>query len=121
MAGVRCTVVGTTSSSLVDPRAGHGVILTSANGGASWTQQSVKGSAASLADVSCTAINTCVAVGSSVATAAYQGVMILTGSTQKPWSRSSLVATAQPLSAVSCASTSQCVAVGESVSEYFAT
>jgi hypothetical protein len=119
--GVRCTAVGTTSSSLVDPRSGHGVILTTANGGASWAQQPISGSVASLADISCTAINTCVAVGTSVATVADQGVMILTGSNHKPWSRSSLVSTPQPLSAVSCASTSQCVAVGESVSEYFAT
>jgi hypothetical protein len=121
VAGVRCTAVGTTSSSLVDPRSGHGVILTTANGGASWVQQSMSGSVASLADVSCTAVNTCVAVGTSVGTVADQGVMILTGSTRNPWSRSSLVSTPQPLSAVSCASTSQCVAVGESVSEYFAT
>ena len=64
VAGVRCTAVGTTSSSLVDPRSGHGVILTTANGGASWTQQPISGSVASLADVSCTAVNTCVAVGS---------------------------------------------------------
>ncbi len=121
VAGVRCTAVGTTSSSLVDPRAGHGVILTTANGGATWTQPKVSPSAASLADISCTAINTCVAVGTSVTTAADQGVMILTGPDQKPWSRASLVSTPSPLSAVSCASTSRCVAVGESVGEYFAT
>ena len=121
VAGVRCAAVGTTSSSLVDPRSGHGVILTTANGGATWTLQPISGSVASLADVSCTAVNTCVAVGTSVTTLADQGVMILTGSTRNPWSRSSLVSTPQPLSAVSCASTSQCVAVGESVSEYFAT
>ncbi len=41
VAGVDCVVVGTTSSTLDAVRSGRGVILTSANGGGSWTSESV--------------------------------------------------------------------------------
>ena len=66
--GVRCTVVGTTANTLDAARAGHGLIFTTANGGATWSSQTVTAMSASLNGVSCTAIGTCVTVGSSVAT-----------------------------------------------------
>jgi photosystem II stability/assembly factor-like uncharacterized protein len=116
--GARCTVVGTTATSLTAVRSGHGVILTTDNGGADWTSQSVTPSAASLMDVSCPAIGSCVAVGSSVATVPEAGLVILTGAPSNPWKRPAVVGSPQALSAVSCLSDSQCIAVGESISEY---
>jgi hypothetical protein len=118
VAGARCTVVGTTASSAGGARTGHGLILTSTNGGARWTDQSVVATSASLMDVSCPAIGSCVAVGSAVVTSAQAGVAIFTGSTDHPWSNAAVVTSAQPLSAVSCLADSRCVVVGESTSEH---
>lgn len=120
VAGVRCTVVGTTATSLVAARSGHGLILTTDNGGATWTNQSVTPTSASLVGVSCPAIGSCVAVGSSVATSSQAGLVILTGSQQRPWKRPAVVGSPQPLTAVSCLTNSQCVVVGEAISEHLA-
>jgi hypothetical protein len=118
VAGARCTVVGTTARSPGSARTGHGLILTSTNGGARWTNQPVAATTAALTDVSCPALDSCVAVGSSVATAALAGVAIFSGSTDHPWKNAAVVGSAQPLSAVSCVSNSRCVVVGESTSEH---
>jgi hypothetical protein len=118
VAGVRCTVVGTTSTVLNGARTGHGVIITTDNGGARWSNQSVPIAAAALRAVTCTSIGSCVAVGSSVATSAQAGVVILTGSANHPWKQAALVGLAQPLSAVSCVSNTRCVLVGESISAH---
>ncbi|MBF6557065.1 MAG: hypothetical protein IVW52_13035 [Acidimicrobiales bacterium] len=118
VAGARCTVVGTTARSPGIARSGHGLILTSTNGGAHWTNQPVVATAAALTDVSCPALDSCVAVGSSVATATQAGVAVFTGSTDHPWKNAAVVGSAQPLSAVSCVSNSRCVVVGESTSEH---
>jgi hypothetical protein len=118
VAGARCTVVGTTARSPGGARTGHGLILTSTNGGARWTNQPVVATTAALTDVSCPALDSCVAVGSSVATATQAGVAIFTGSTDHPWKNAAVVGSAQPLSAVSCVSNSRCVVVGESTSEH---
>ena len=77
--GARCTVVGTTADILDVARAGHGLIFTTANGGATWSSQTVTSLSASLNGVSCTAIGTCVTVGSSVATSPQAGLVIVTG------------------------------------------
>ena len=118
VAGVRCTVVGTTATSLSGSRSGHGLVLTTDNGGARWSSQPVTASAAALRDVSCTAVDACVAVGSSVASSAPAGVLVLTGSTDRPWKQAAAVSAPQSLSGVSCVSTSRCVVVGESISEH---
>jgi hypothetical protein len=118
-AGINCAVVGTTATSLDAGRSGQGVILTTGNGGATWTDQSVT-AAASLMDVSCTGIGSCVAVGSSVSSSSNAGLVVLTGSVQHPWQRPAVVGAPQPLTAVNCQSSSQCVVVGESILEHLA-
>jgi hypothetical protein len=118
VAGVRCTVVGTTATGVNSTRSGRGVLLTSDNGGAAWTTQAVTPSSASLSDVSCTAIDTCVAVGSTGRTSATAGLIILTGQAGDPWHGPAVVPSPQSLSAVSCVSLSACVVVGESISEH---
>ncbi len=118
--GVRCLVVGTTADTLNGARIGHGLLFTTDNGGATWSSQTVTPQSASLTGVSCTAINTCVAVGSSVLAAPQAGLMIVSGSPADPWKSPSVVGAPQPLTAVSCTSTSRCVAVGESISEHLA-
>ena len=119
VAGITCTVVGTTATSLDAERSGQGVILTTGNGGATWTDQTLA-TAASLMDVSCTGIGSCVAVGTSVSSSTGAGLAVLTGSPQHPWQRPAVVGAPQPLTAVSCQSSSQCVVVGESILEYLA-
>jgi hypothetical protein len=116
--GVRCTVVGTTANTLNGTRTGHGLLLTTDNGGAGWSEQPVSTTSASLTDVSCTAIGSCVVVGDSVATSSQAGVVILTGPPAQPWKRPATVGSPVPLTAVSCISTSRCVVVGESFSEH---
>ncbi len=118
VAGARCTVVGTTSTSLNGARTGHGILLTSANGGASWADRAVTPSSASLADVSCTAIGSCVTVGSTPSASAAAGLIILTGPATSPWKSPATLAAPQPLTAVSCTSLAACVVVGESISEH---
>jgi hypothetical protein len=118
VAGVHCVVVGTTANTLSSSRTGHGLVLTTATGGASWSNQPVPAVAAALIDVACTSVDACVAVGSSVASSPQAGVVVFTGSSDHPWRPALAVGSAQPLSAVHCTSTSRCVLVGESVSEH---
>jgi hypothetical protein len=113
--GVRCTVVGTTATTLDAARVGHGLMFTTDNGGATWSSQPLDATSASLNDVSCAAVGACVAVGSSVATVAQAGVVLVSGSRSSPWRRPAWVGLPQPLTAVSCVSVSHCVAVGESI------
>ena len=120
VAGTWCVAVGTTADTLTGVRTGHGVILTSANGGASWSSQPVTPSAAELMGVSCTAVDSCVAVGSAVALATHAGVAVLTASAGHPWRSAAVVASPQELTATSCISLSQCVLVGESIGEHLA-
>ncbi|MGH9079531.1 MAG: WD40/YVTN/BNR-like repeat-containing protein [Acidimicrobiales bacterium] len=118
VAGVHCTVVGTTSDTPDMARTGRGVILTTGNGGAAWSARTVPASSASLTGVSCTAIDSCVMVGSTVSTSARAGSVILTGPTGSQWKRTAEVDAPQPLTGVSCLSQSRCVVVGESISEH---
>jgi hypothetical protein len=120
VAGVHCTVVGTTAATLNGARSGRGLVLTTSNGGARWTTQPVTSTSAALMDVSCPSIGSCVAVGSSVATSPHAGLAILTGSTDHPWKHPAVVGLALSLSAVACTSNSSCVVVGESISEHLA-
>jgi hypothetical protein len=120
VAGANCTVVGTTANTLNGTRTGHGLLLTTENGGASWSVRPVSAASASLADVSCTAIGSCVAVGDSVATSNQAGMVILSGAPTQPWKKPAVVGAPLPLTAVSCVSSSRCVVVGESFSEHLA-
>ena len=116
--GAFCVAVGTTAGSVTGTRTGHGVVLTSADGGASWSSQPVVASAAALMGVSCTAVNSCVAVGSSVALEPQAGLVVLTGPVGHTWRKAATVPSTQALTAVSCTTASRCVAVGESISEH---
>jgi hypothetical protein len=120
VAGARCTVVGTTANSVTSSRSGHGVVLTSDNGGAVWTSPVVPISSASLAGVSCVAVGECVAVGSTVAASMPAGMIILTSSASDPWKGAAVVDSPQSLAAVSCLSLADCVVVGESIIEFLA-
>ncbi len=120
VAGANCVVVGTTSNTLNATRTGHGVLLTTADGGTAWSSRPVPATTASLAGVSCTGIDMCVMVGSTVSTSARAGSLLLTGPAGRPWKGASEVGAPQPLTAVSCVSPSRCVLVGESISEHLA-
>lgn len=116
--GAWCVAVGTSAATVTGTRTGRGVILTTVNGGASWSSQPVAPQAAAVMGVSCTAVNSCVAVGSAVALEAQAGVVVLTGPSAHPWKRAAAVSSPQVLTAVSCTSTSRCVMVGESISQH---
>ncbi len=115
--GAWCAAVGTSEATVTGTRAGHAVVLTTANGGMTWSPQPVAPGAATLMGVSCTAVNSCVAVGTAVALEPQAGVVVLTGSSGHPWRRAAGVFAPQALTAVSCTSTSRCVIVGESISQ----
>ena len=118
VAGANCVVVGTTSNTLNATRAGHGVLLTTTDGGAAWSSRPVPATTASLAGVSCTGIDMCAMVGSAVSTSTPAGSVLLTGPAGTPWKGASEVGAPQPLTGVSCVSQSRCVLVGESISEH---
>jgi hypothetical protein len=118
LAGAHCVVVGTTSGTLDATRTGHGVILTTADGGLHWSSRLVPAATASLAGVSCTGDDSCVMVGSSVSTSAMAGTIILTGPAGSPWKSMAGLGAPQPLTGVSCVSLSRCLVVGESISEH---
>jgi hypothetical protein len=119
-----CVVVGSTDGTLGATRAGAGIVLTSPDGGGSWSKAPVSGFVASLADVSCVAVGSCVTVGNSVAGMPQAGIVVLTGHDNgKPdstWKAAATVGSPQSLSSVSCTSMSACVLVGESTSLHLA-
>ncbi len=116
--GVDCAAVGTTNGGLNGVRTGHGVILTTSDGGAKWTTRQVSKLSAALMGIACTAPGSCVAVGSTGAAWPQGGVAIMTGPVAEAWRKAAVVGSPQPLTAVSCVSTSRCVVVGESISEH---
>ncbi len=116
--GAHCTAAGTTSTTFDATRSGHGVIITTNNGGVTWSSQPVPASVAALMDVSCTGVGSCVLVGSSGSSSDQAGTVILTGPAGAPWKGAAQVGVAQSLTAVSCVSQSRCVVVGESISEH---
>ena len=121
VSGTWCVAVGTTASTGTGTRTGHGVILTTTDGGTLWSSQVVSATSASLMGVSCPAFKTCVAVGSAVGLAPEAGLSILTGPVGHPWKRAAAVTSPQVLTAVSCLSLSDCVLVGESISQHLST
>jgi hypothetical protein len=120
VAGVRCTVVGTTATVSTSPRTGNGVVLTTADGGATWTDQPVPATVAQLLGVSCIGASACLAVGNSPAASTTAGVTLATGSPAQPWAQAVAVASPQPLAGVWCVSGSHCVAVGEAMAAHLA-
>lgn len=117
-AAASCTAVGTTATVLGAARTGQGVVLTSADGGASWASDPVTPTSADLLAVSCGA-GPCVAVGTAVASTPAAGLVVLTASGTRPgtsWRSAAVAPVALPLTGVACVSLSSCVVVGESVS-----
>ncbi|HWE71002.1 MAG TPA: hypothetical protein VG205_11590 [Acidimicrobiales bacterium] len=117
LAGVRCAVVGTTATTPNVARIGHGLVFTTANGGATWASQPAPTSVAAFFGVWCIGVDTCAAVGSAVASSPTAGVLLFTGSAAKPWKGATTITSPEPLLGMACTSSSQCVAVGESVIE----
>ncbi len=115
--GYRCAVVGTTSTTLGAARSGRGVILTTTNGGSSWTAERVPAEAASFTGLACPASGACAAVGTTTPTVAGSGLVVLTGDGNDPWTRSVTLTVPQPLAAVSCPATAHCVMGGVAVTE----
>ena len=116
--GVWCAAVGTSAATITGTRTGHGVIMTTLDGGTIWSSQKVAPGAAALLGVSCTAVDSCVAVGSAVGLEPQAGMAVLTGPTAHPWKKAAAVFAPQALTAVSCTSASRCLMVGESISEH---
>ena len=115
-----CAAVGTTATVLGGARSGRGVVVTSANGGATWSSAPVTSTAADFLAVSCGA-GPCVAVGTTVATAPQGGVVALTASaagSASAWRQAAVAPVALPLTGVSCVTLAACVMVGESVSAH---
>lgn len=115
--GFECTVVGTTATTLNGARTGHGVIITTTNGGSTWTPEPVPATAAAFTDVSCPVTGSCVVVGTSLAATPEAGLVVLTGHVPNVWKRADSVAVSQPVAAVSCPTLGHCVMAGETVSE----
>ena len=119
---ISCTAVGTTSTVVGGARVGQGVVLTTGDGGGSWSAEPVESTAADLLGVSCSA-GSCVAVGTTVKTTSQAGAVLLAGAaggTGSVWHRASEANVALPLSAISCVQLSTCVMVGESISAQLA-
>lgn len=114
----QCVVVGTTSDTLNGVRSGLGMILITTDGGLHWSTRQVPAAIASLADVSCTGVNSCVMVGSTVSSTTSAGSVLLTGPAGSEWHSLASVTLSQPLTGVSCSSQSHCVLVGESITEH---
>ena len=118
VAGASCVAVGTSAVAQGQTRTGHGLILASANGGASWTSEPVPGAVATLFDVSCPSIGSCAAVGSTPAASTQAGVTVLTGAGPTPWQHPTVVTMPLAVSGVSCLSTSSCAVVGGAYTAY---
>ena len=118
VAGASCVAVGTSAVAQGQTRTGHGLILASANGGASWTSEPVPAAVATLFDVSCPSIGSCAAVGSTPAASTQAGVTVLTGPSPTPWQHPTVVTMPLAVSGVSCLSTSSCAVVGGAYTAY---
>ena len=120
---VDCTAVGTTSTTTGVSRAGQGLVLTTATGGATWAPAPVTATASALLAVSCGA-GPCVAVGTTVPAAPQPGLAVLSqsaGTGASGWRRAAVAGAPLPLTGVSCRSLTACVVVGESVSAHLST
>jgi len=80
-----------------------GMVLTSSDGGATWSQRSVPAGVGALAAISCPAAGTCTAVGGTTVISTTNG-----GAT---WTEATVGQSS--LTAVSCPSTAECVVAGE--------
>ncbi|HVB93973.1 MAG TPA: hypothetical protein VND67_06620 [Acidimicrobiales bacterium] len=118
VAGAGCVAVGTSAVAQGQTRTGHGLILVSANGGASWTSEPVPSAVATLFAVSCPSIGSCAAVGSTPAASIQAGVTVLTGASQTPWQHPTVITMPLAVSGVSCLSTSKCAVVGGAYTAY---
>ncbi|MDA8057809.1 MAG: hypothetical protein M0032_07535 [Actinomycetota bacterium] len=112
-----CVVAGTTGTTFGDPRVGSAVLLTSSDGGASWTPQAIGSSIASLTSVSCPTSSACVAAGSTTATTPQAGVLVLTGGDGQPWASARTQLVPEAPVALSCPALGHCLGAGGPVLE----
>ncbi|MDA8342693.1 MAG: sialidase family protein, partial [Actinomycetota bacterium] len=98
-----CVAVGTVSTrvSFFDVVDVSAAILTSTDGGVTWTSQSVPNGVTQLAAVSCPSTTSCVAVGSAILTSTDGGVT---------WTSQSVPSGVTQLAGAACPSTTSCVA-----------
>jgi hypothetical protein len=118
VAGATCVAVGTSAVAQGQTRTGHGLILSSSDGGTSWTSEPVPSVVATLFDVSCPSIGTCAAVGRTSGASAHAGVTVLTRASNTPWQHPTVVTMPLAVSGVSCLSTSTCAVVGGAYTAY---
>lgn len=113
--GFECTAVGTTATAVNSTRTGHGVVLTTPNGGSSWTGERVPSTAASFAGISCPTAGACAVVGTTVTAAPQSGLLLLNGKGSGQWRHATTVLLPQAVSAVSCPAVGHCVMAGEAL------
>lgn len=102
------------------PRSGHGLVLTTPDGGSQWTPAAVSPNVAALTGISCPPGGSCVAVGASAANVPAAGVVLLGGGTGRVWRKAVTVTLPQAVAAVSCPALGHCVMGGATVSEALA-
>ncbi len=115
--GGDCVVTGTTATTFGAPRSGTAVLLTTTDGGSTWTPETVGSSIASLGAVSCPTSSACVATGSTTATTSQAGVLVLTGAAAQPWSAARTQLVPEAPVALSCPALGHCLAAGGPVLE----
>ena len=86
-----------------------GVVLSSRDGGATWTSSTPPAGVADLSGVSCASSSDCMAVGYGSS----GGVVVTTTDGGATWTSSTLPAESGLLTAISCSSPSTCMAVGD--------
>jgi len=100
-----CLALGGTSSSGT-------VVMTSTDGGASWSTKATLPDVEALVGLSCVSVSDCVAVGSSGPWGTSAAIVVTTDGGAR-WNAEKVPSSVQSLTAVSCSSASHCVAVGD--------
>ncbi len=88
-----------------------GIVVSTSNGGSSWTIQDIPGGVSSLTGISCAASSDCWVVGSNTASVP---VMLSTTNGGTTWTATTPPAPAGNLDVISCPATTHCVATGAS-------
>jgi len=95
---------------------GAGAVVTTSDGGAHWSPQSVPGGTGALSGVACASASDCWAVGSDPSFV--DGMVLSTTDGGQTWSTRGVPSGTGPLSSISCPSGSACVAVGANFPDF---